>query len=102
MPQRARILYAKRDGPPAEDVSRFVHPKKYLPALKSAYVAYAPQAARDGLVFASILSGKSDKPRPIASRKTRIRPAQFGAPSISDRAAGVLEDVMKVADCILP
>ena len=79
---------------------RFVRPKKYLPALEGAYFSCAPQAARDGLEFASMLSGMYDKVRPMASRKNRIRQVVSGAPSISDRAVCVLGGVMKVADLI--
>ena len=100
--QRARILSAKQAGPPAEDVLRFVHPEKYLPVSKSAYCADAPQAARDGLEFASILSGKFDILRPKASRKNRIRQVESGGPSSSGRAPGALGEVMKVADLIPP
>ena len=97
MPQRARILSC-----PFDDALRFVCRKKYLPALTSAYQASAPQAACDGLEFVSILPGKSDNPRPMASREPRIRRAQSEAPCISDRSAGVPEEVMKVAEVIPP
>ena len=38
----------------------------------------------------------------MESRKARIRPAQPGVSCMSDRAAGVPEEVMKVADLIPP
>ena len=102
LPQRARILYAKQGGPPFEDVLRFAHPERHLPVLTSACQAYASRADCDGSEFASILSGKSDKPRPMASREARILPAESEAPCISDRADGVLEEVMEVAELIPP
>ena len=91
-----------RPAPPFAGAQRFVRPEKYLPALTSAYQAYALQAARDGLEFASTLSGKSDKPRPMASWKTRPRPAQSDVPCIPDRAAGVLEEAVKAVEMIPP
>ena len=38
----------------------------------------------------------------MASREPRIRRAQSEAPCISDRSAGVPEEVMKVAEVIPP
>ena len=102
LPQRARILSANQGGLPAEDTARFVRPEKYLPVLDDAYLAYASQAARGGLEFVSILPGKSTKARPMASWKAPSHPAQSNVASISDRAAGVLEEVMKVADSTPP
>ena len=70
--------------------------------LTSAYQAYAPRDARDGLEFVSISTGKSDEPRPMASRKYRIQPAQSEAPCYSGRAAGVFGEVAKVAGLAPP
>ena len=97
-------VFGKRRKCPchSEDVLRFGRPEEYLPALKSAYVAYALRAARGGLEIASILSGKSDEPPSTAPWEARIRLAQSGAPSISDRDAGVLDGVMKVAGLAPP
>ena len=64
--QRARVLAAKFNDVPAEDVLRFFHPRAYLPVLRKVFAAYSSQAASDGPQFASILRGKSHVPRPIA------------------------------------
>ena len=55
----ARVLGASLKGAPAEDVLRLAHPPQYLHVLKSAYDAYSPQAAYDGLEFVNLLSLQS-------------------------------------------
>ena len=71
--KRARILVAKQDGLPAEDLLRFVQPRAYLPALRMAPQAYSAKAANDGLEFVNILSGKSGAPRPLARRGNAVQ-----------------------------
>ena len=91
----ARILNAKAKGSPAEDVLPFAQPKYHLPALGEAVNAYNSRAAPGGLGFVDIFCGKSDIPRATASWKSRAHPAGSPDPPVSDRAAGVLEEVLK-------
>ena len=100
--QRARILATKQDGLPAEDVLRCVQPRAYLRVSRKASQAYSPKAANDGLEFANILLGKSGASRPWVRRENAVLPSGMVAGRISDRAAGVREEVMRATESASP
>ena len=100
LPQRPRILSAKQGGPPAEDVLRFVQPAEYPPVLRNAYQAFSSQVANEGLESVNILSGKCDTP--TARQGNRILQAKSPMRRISDRASGVLEEIMRATEVIPP
>ena len=94
MSRRARTVAAVQNHIPSEDALRFVPPGHYLPALSSALEAYSFQAAPDGLEFVTALCNKSDLPRPAARWKQSAHPPHEPTPQLSDRAAGVLGEIV--------
>ena len=93
MSYRARVIAAAQDRIPSEDTLRFVQPEHYLPVLRSAFEAYSPQAASDGLKFVDVLCYKSDLPRSAARWKQSVRSPKEPPPQLSGRAAGVLVEI---------
>ena len=76
-----------------------------MPALKHAFDACSPQAANDASEFVNVLSTKSSEvPRPAAAWRRAIRCRHEDSEMLSDRAAGMLQEIAKVtyngrADC---
>ena len=100
LPQRARILFVKQDGFPAEDGLRLAQSLAYLPFLRKAPHAYSTKAAADGPECLNISSGKSTAPRPAARRRDEIHPAGPTNGRIPDRAAGVLGEALRATEVI--
>ena len=92
---------------------RLVHPAQYLPALKFAHETYSPQAARDGMEFVKTRDGmefemawcpclEANPVRPASRWKRSGRKEGAESPPLSDRAAGVLGEVVKVMGRVKP
>ena len=94
MSYRARVIAAAQDRIPSKDTLRCAQPEHYLPVLRSAFEAYSPQAASDGLKFADVLCNKGDLPRPAARWKQSVRSPKEPSPQLSGRAAGALEEIV--------
>ena len=93
---RARVINATQRGAPAGDVLRLVHPAHFLLALKSAREAFLSQAARGGMEFVKALCLETNPARPAPRRKRPTRPKGEESPPAADRAAGALEEVVRV------
>ena len=93
--RRARVISATQNSAPAEDESHFVHPASYLPASRSVYAAYSPQAAAGGLKFVEVLRKRSGVARPASRWKQSARLPQEVSPPASDRADGVLGETAR-------
>ena len=78
--RRARVFYAAQNNVPAEDALRFVHPKFYLPVLRSAFATYVSPAASNDLKFVAVLSEKSRTARPASRWEQSVRPPQEVSP----------------------
>ena len=93
---RARVIDATHCGVPSGDVIRWARPVHFIPALKFARDAYSPQAARDGMEFVRTLHLRANTARPASRWKRSVRKGGAGSPLLSDRAAGVSEEVARV------
>ena len=99
MSYRTRVLGAAYEGVPAEDVFCLVHPAQYLHVLRYAFDANSPQAADDGLEFVNVLPLKSpDVVRPAAARRRGARRGREGSKMMSERAAGMLQEIAKAME----
>ena len=97
---RARIVCAKEQGVPAEDVLRLAHPKNYVKVLEDVKKGFSSKAADEGLTFARMMSSKWEGPvRPAFGWKRELSATHDGQ-QVSDRATGVIKSVVGVIDTI--
>ena len=97
---RARVVSAKENGVPAEDVLRLVHPKEYVPVLEYVKTAFASKAADEGIAFVRMMSKHWKGPvHPAFTWKKKVSSSNDGPP-VSTRAAGVIKSVKDVVDTI--
>ena len=97
---RARVVSAKEDGVPAEDVLRLVHPKEYVPVLAHVKAAFASKAADEGIAFVRMMSNRWKGPvHPAFTWQNDVMSSNNG-PRVSTRAAGVIKSVKDVMDTI--
>ena len=59
---RARVVCAKEEGVPAEDVLRLVRPTNYVQVLEDVEASFASQAAYESLAFVRMMSDKWEGP----------------------------------------
>ena len=97
---RARVVCAKEQGVPAEDVLRFAHPKNYVKVLGDVAKAFSSKAADEGLAFLRMMTNKWKGPvHPAFSWKREVSVNNAGPPA-SDRATGAIKSVVDVVGAI--
>ena len=84
---RARVVSAKENGVPAEDVLRLVHPKEYVKILEHVKAAFSSKAADEGLAFVRMMSNHWKGPvHPAFTWQHEVSSSNDG-PRVSTRAA---------------
>ena len=97
---RARVVSAKENGVPAEDVLRLVRPREYVPVLAYVKAAFASKAADEGIAFVRMMSNHWKGPvHPAFTWQHEVSSSNDG-PRVSTRAAGVIKSVKDVVDTI--
>ena len=97
---RARVVSAKENGVPAEDVLRLVHPKEYVKVLECVKAAFSSKAADEGLAFVRMMGNHWKGPaHPAFAWQHEVSSSNDG-PRVSTRATGVIKSAKDVVDTI--